>query len=64
MGRHDRARFVPLARHLALIRPDIGDVIVPITAGRVVVEGRIVTNPAALVRQDARITVQRGRRLR
>ncbi|HSS10403.1 MAG TPA: SAM-dependent methyltransferase [Acidimicrobiales bacterium] len=55
---------MPLARHLALTRPDIGDVVVPIAAGRVVVDGRIVTNPAALVRQDARITVQRGRRLR
>ena len=43
--------------HLAAVRPDIVDSAAAIAAGRVRVNGSIVTNPASLVRTDASIVV-------
>jgi len=47
----------PLVELLAAARPDIIDPLAAIAAGRVVVAGRIVTNPRSLVARDASIVV-------
>src|SRR5439155_8038650 len=57
-------RFVPLRRIMARLRPDVEDPAGAITAGAVMVDGGIVSNPAALVRADAAVRVIRRRRLR
>ena len=57
-------RFVRLDQHLGHTRPDVDDVSRAIAGGRVSVDGRVVSNPASLVRQDARIVVRRERTLR
>ena len=49
---------------MARLRPDVEDPAGAITAGAVMVDGRIVSNPAALVRADAAVRVIRRRRLR
>jgi 23S rRNA (cytidine1920-2'-O)/16S rRNA (cytidine1409-2'-O)-methyltransferase len=46
-----------LVAHLATVWPDIADPATAIAAGRVRVNGSIVTNPASLVRMDASIVV-------
>jgi 23S rRNA (cytidine1920-2'-O)/16S rRNA (cytidine1409-2'-O)-methyltransferase len=58
------ARFVRLLDLIGAVRPDIGDAAHAIRTRSLVVDGRIVTNPASLVRADAAITVRRGRQLR
>jgi 23S rRNA (cytidine1920-2'-O)/16S rRNA (cytidine1409-2'-O)-methyltransferase len=57
-------RFVRLAQYLSRSRPDIDDIAPTIASGRVLVDGRVITNPAALVRRDARVVVQPERVLR
>jgi len=57
-----RARFVALADLLARHRPDVDPS--AIAAGRVLVDGRFLTNPAARVRIDATLRVEVPRRLR
>jgi len=57
-----RARFVALADLLARRRPDVDPS--AIAAGRVLVDGRFLTNPAARVRVDASLRVEPTRRLR
>jgi 23S rRNA (cytidine1920-2'-O)/16S rRNA (cytidine1409-2'-O)-methyltransferase len=57
-----RARFVALADLLRHHRPDIDPG--AITAGRVLIDGRVLTNPAARVRANAVIRVTPARRLR
>jgi 23S rRNA (cytidine1920-2'-O)/16S rRNA (cytidine1409-2'-O)-methyltransferase len=47
-----------LAEHLSAVRPDIVDPTAEIAAGRVLVDGRIVTNPASMVPRDASIVVR------
>lgn len=62
MPKPRRARFVALAALLAKRRPEIP--LAAIRAGRVLVDGRVLTNPAARVRADASLRVQPERRLR
>lgn len=62
MSRSRRARFVALASLLASRRPDVDPA--SITAGRVLVDGRVLTNPAARVRLDASLWVIPEPRLR
>jgi len=57
-----RARFVALTTLLARRRPDVDAA--TIAAGRVLVDGRLLTNPLARVRVDASIRVLPSRRLR
>ncbi|HEX4490975.1 MAG TPA: SAM-dependent methyltransferase [Acidimicrobiia bacterium] len=62
MPRHPHARFVALVQLLARHRPDVEPV--AILEQRVLVDGRIVDNPRALVRADASMRVVPARRLR
>ena len=57
-----RARFVALEVLLARRHLDVDEQ--AIKAGRVLVDGRVVSNPAARVRADASVRVQRQARLR
>jgi 23S rRNA (cytidine1920-2'-O)/16S rRNA (cytidine1409-2'-O)-methyltransferase len=57
-----RARFVALEALLARRNVHAGEQV--IKAGRVIVDGRVVTNPAARVRSDASIRVESESRLR
>lgn len=52
---------VPMRRlvdEVARLRPEVGDPAAAVAAGRVVVDGRFVHNPAARVRHDASIVVR------
>jgi 23S rRNA (cytidine1920-2'-O)/16S rRNA (cytidine1409-2'-O)-methyltransferase len=62
VSKSQRARFVALTYLLARHRPDIDPA--AIAAGRVLVDGRALTNPSARVRVDASIRVMPSRRLR
>ena len=62
MSKPRRARFVALADLLRHHRPDIDPD--AIRAGNVLIDGRVLTNPAARVRADAAIRVAPARRLR
>ncbi len=62
MSKPRRARFVALEALLAQRRPDVPAGV--IHAGRVLVDGRVVTNPAARVRADASLQVTVEERLR
>ena len=62
MSKTRRARFVALADLLARRRPDVDPQ--AIGAGQVLVDGRVVANPAARVRGDAALRVTPARRLR
>ena len=57
-----RARFVALEVLLARRNLEVDEQ--AIKAGRVLVDGRVVSNPAARVRSDASVRVQREARLR
>jgi 23S rRNA (cytidine1920-2'-O)/16S rRNA (cytidine1409-2'-O)-methyltransferase len=57
-----RARF--LALHALLVRRNIDADEQTIKAGRLLVDGRVITNPAARVRIDASVRVQAESRLR
>ena len=57
-----RARFVALEVLLARRNLDVDEQ--AIKAGRVLVDGRVISNPAARVRADASVRVQREARLR
>jgi 23S rRNA (cytidine1920-2'-O)/16S rRNA (cytidine1409-2'-O)-methyltransferase len=52
---------VPLLRLLESREPPLPDPLACIIAGRVLVDGSVVTNPASRVRRDARIVVQGAR---
>ena len=62
MAKPRRARFVALTALLARRRfdADVG----LITSGRVLVDGRVIVNPAALVRSDAALRILPTARLR
>ena len=62
MSKQHRARFIALADLLARHRPDVSPN--AISAGRVLVDGRFITNPASKVRSDASIRVLQPKRLR
>lgn len=64
MGRKARRRLRPLEQELGRLRPDIANPAEVVAAGEVLVDGRIVTNPASLVPVGASIVVRRGRPLR
>ena len=64
MGRKARRRLLPLVQELARVRPDVANPTEAVAAGEVFVDGRIVTNPASLVRLGASIVVRRARPLR
>jgi 23S rRNA (cytidine1920-2'-O)/16S rRNA (cytidine1409-2'-O)-methyltransferase len=57
-----RPRFVALTELLSHHHPDVG--VEAITAGQVLVDGRIITNPNARVPRDASLRVRPSRRLR
>lgn len=62
MTKRRRAPFVTLTETLAAQRPDVDPA--AITAGRVLVDGRVLDNPAARVRSDAAVRILPERRLR
>src|SRR5262245_66689824 len=64
MGNRSRIPRRELWKHLADVRPDIGDPLAAIAAGRVTVGGRIVKNPRSLVRRDAVVGIEASRPLR
>jgi 23S rRNA (cytidine1920-2'-O)/16S rRNA (cytidine1409-2'-O)-methyltransferase len=64
LGRKARRRLRPLEQELGRVRPDIANPAAVVAAGEVLVEGRIVTNPASLVPVGASIVVRRGQPLR
>jgi len=61
---HRRARFVALTQLLQRHHPELTDAARAVTDGRVVVDGRTISNPRARVRGDANIRVITPRRLR
>ena len=63
MSKKHHVRFIALASLLATRYPTLR-VEDALPAGRVLVEGRVLTNPAARVRVDASIRVLPDRRLR
>jgi 23S rRNA (cytidine1920-2'-O)/16S rRNA (cytidine1409-2'-O)-methyltransferase len=63
MPKHPRARFVALTSLLARRHPGL-DVSTALAFGRVLVDGRSITNPASRVRSDAAIRLLPERRLR
>ena len=64
MVRSRPRQFIPLVARLRNLRPDVPDPARAISAGEVLAEGRVVTNPRALVRADASVTWRPPRRLR
>ena len=64
MGRKGRSRLRRLDAEVARRYPDLGDVTEAIERGAVLVEGRVHTNPASLVRGDASIAARKEARLR
>jgi 23S rRNA (cytidine1920-2'-O)/16S rRNA (cytidine1409-2'-O)-methyltransferase len=64
MARCRRARFVVLLDRVTVLRPDLTDPGSAIAAGSVLVDGRIVTNPAARIPADAAVRVRAPRPLR
>lgn len=59
-----RPRFVSVLQHVQARRPDIGDPVHAIEERILLVGGRIVTNPRALVPSDASVVVRPRRPLR
>jgi 23S rRNA (cytidine1920-2'-O)/16S rRNA (cytidine1409-2'-O)-methyltransferase len=57
VARRGRARLRALIEVVAEARPDV-DALEAISAGRIVVDGRTLINPASLVRRDAAITIR------
>jgi len=55
---HARPRFHDVLTHVRALRPDISDPIAAIHERRLLVDGVIVTNPVALVRADAAVTLR------
>jgi 23S rRNA (cytidine1920-2'-O)/16S rRNA (cytidine1409-2'-O)-methyltransferase len=64
MARKGRARLRRLTEVVVQAHPDLVDPVRQIQAGRVAVDGRIVNNPASLVRADATIALVRETALR
>lgn len=62
MSKPRRARHVALSELLARQQPEVRPDV--IASGRVLVDGRVVTNPSARVRADAALRVMPERRLR
>jgi 23S rRNA (cytidine1920-2'-O)/16S rRNA (cytidine1409-2'-O)-methyltransferase len=64
VGRNGRARLRKLRDQLLRAHPWICDADAAIVRGEVLVDGRIIFNPASLVRQDAAITLRMPKPLR
>jgi 23S rRNA (cytidine1920-2'-O)/16S rRNA (cytidine1409-2'-O)-methyltransferase len=64
LPRRPRAPFVALAALLRRRFPDLDDPVAAIAAGHVVVDGRLLHNPAARVRRDAAVRVRPPAHLR
>jgi 23S rRNA (cytidine1920-2'-O)/16S rRNA (cytidine1409-2'-O)-methyltransferase len=58
VGRKGRVRLRKLRDELVRLHPSISDVDAVIASGAVLVDGRIVSNPASLVREGAAITLR------
>jgi 23S rRNA (cytidine1920-2'-O)/16S rRNA (cytidine1409-2'-O)-methyltransferase len=58
MGGKGRARLRRLRDELVCVHPSITDPDATITRGAVVVDGRVVSNPASLIREGAAITLR------
>lgn len=59
-----RPRYVNVLDLVRAMRPDITDPIAAIEERRLLVDGRVVTNPRSLVATNASVVVRRPRRLR
>jgi 23S rRNA (cytidine1920-2'-O)/16S rRNA (cytidine1409-2'-O)-methyltransferase len=64
VGRKGRARLRKLRDELQRVHPSNINADAAIARGEVIVDGRIVSNPASLVRQDAAITLRVPKALR
>ena len=64
MGRKGRARLRALRDELLRAHPDIDDPEEVIRSGKVLVHGRVMTNPSSRVRAGSSITISRPRPLR
>ncbi|MGZ5298446.1 MAG: SAM-dependent methyltransferase [Actinomycetota bacterium] len=64
MGTSSRAKFRNVIDHLARSRPDVADPEAALTAGHVLIDGRVVTNPRSQVRADASVVIKPPRALR
>jgi 23S rRNA (cytidine1920-2'-O)/16S rRNA (cytidine1409-2'-O)-methyltransferase len=59
-----RSRYVPVRQLVRRIRPDIADPVDAIAQRRLLVDDRFVTNPRAMVRTDAAVSLAPARTLR
>lgn len=64
MGTSSRAKFRNVIDHLSRARPDLADPEAALTAGHVLIDGRVVTNPRSQVRADASVVIKPPRGLR
>lgn len=64
MGRKGRVRLRRLRDELVRVHPSITDPDATIARGAVIVDGRVVSNPASLIRQGAAITLRIDQPLR
>ncbi len=64
MSTSSRAKFRNVIDHLARARPDLADPEAALTAGHVLIDGRVVTNPRSQVRADASVVIRPPRALR
>ncbi len=64
MGISSHAKFRNVIDHLSRARPDLADPEAALTAGHVLIDGRVVTNPRSQVRTDASVVVKPPRALR
>jgi 23S rRNA (cytidine1920-2'-O)/16S rRNA (cytidine1409-2'-O)-methyltransferase len=64
MSTASRAKFRNVIDHLSRARPDLADPEGSLTAGHVLIDGRVVTNPRSQVRADASVVIKPPRALR
>jgi 23S rRNA (cytidine1920-2'-O)/16S rRNA (cytidine1409-2'-O)-methyltransferase len=64
MAKAKRPRFIALVQRVRQTYPDVDDPLALIVGARVMVDGVIVTNPAALVRADASVKLRQTRQPR
>jgi 23S rRNA (cytidine1920-2'-O)/16S rRNA (cytidine1409-2'-O)-methyltransferase len=64
MGTSSHPKFRNVIEHLSRSRPDLPDPEAVLTAGHVLIDGRVVTNPRSQVRADASVVIKLPRALR
>jgi 23S rRNA (cytidine1920-2'-O)/16S rRNA (cytidine1409-2'-O)-methyltransferase len=64
LGTSSRAKFRNVIDHVARVRPDLADPEASLTAGHVLIDGRVVMNPRSQVRADASVVIRPPRPLR